>query len=342
MAEAERIEYRRIPGRARRQSGLSAVTYRLWMADDHLLHVRDSGYSEAYRRFYFRDIQALTICATSRGRWINIIFASIAIVCLTFPGLVLYYVGLHIPGLIMTSIPSLFFSAAILGNTLRGPTSKFRLYTAVQAEELPSLDRLRAARKAFPMIQAAVESVQGAVPREQAGPGVAAITDEPEESPVELRHTRATIHGVVFALLAGGIAWAVLDMFFAHQVLEIFSLLEMLALLSCTVAAMIHQVDSTIPKSLQRFTWYLFGFLVLSFIVGTGIGMGIAFSDPEALFNPTLSAYSGANHPVVFGYDAVMAVSGTVLLVMGLGMWLRYRHALSREVAPSPDENSQE
>src|SRR5208283_5906459 len=37
----------------------------LWLGDDHLLFVECTGYTETYKRFYFRDIQAITIRKTT-------------------------------------------------------------------------------------------------------------------------------------------------------------------------------------------------------------------------------------------------------------------------------------
>src|SRR5262245_127100 len=53
--------------RARRHSTptvLATTSSSLWLGGDHLLVVESNGYSEKYRRFYFKDIQALTICKT--------------------------------------------------------------------------------------------------------------------------------------------------------------------------------------------------------------------------------------------------------------------------------------
>ena len=53
--------YKRLPGR---RAGLFSVNT-LWMADDHLLSVHSHRVTEQYRRFYFRDIQAICIQANA-------------------------------------------------------------------------------------------------------------------------------------------------------------------------------------------------------------------------------------------------------------------------------------
>jgi hypothetical protein len=40
----------------------------LWLGEDHLLCVDSNGYAETYKRFYFRDVQAITDSAQTRRR----------------------------------------------------------------------------------------------------------------------------------------------------------------------------------------------------------------------------------------------------------------------------------
>src|SRR6185503_16307515 len=54
--------YRRLPGR---ESGLLSYS-RLWLGPDHLLLARTTFFSEEYKRFYFRDIQAIVMRKTRR------------------------------------------------------------------------------------------------------------------------------------------------------------------------------------------------------------------------------------------------------------------------------------
>ena len=65
---AER-EYKRLTRRGRQTtiSSVSSVSSNLWLGKDHLLLVESNGYSERYKRFYFKDIQALIIRKTKVG-----------------------------------------------------------------------------------------------------------------------------------------------------------------------------------------------------------------------------------------------------------------------------------
>ncbi|HZR47537.1 MAG TPA: hypothetical protein VFA47_12570, partial [Candidatus Manganitrophaceae bacterium] len=69
MAEKEK-EYRRLPGRGIKRGGflaLTAIRATLWEGKDHLLCLYRTGYTEEYKRFYYRDIQAFITRKTARG-----------------------------------------------------------------------------------------------------------------------------------------------------------------------------------------------------------------------------------------------------------------------------------
>src|SRR4029078_13353826 len=56
----------------------------LWLGKDHLLCIDTNGYTENYKRFYFRDIQAFVIRKTDRYKWWGIVTGVMAAGCL-FP-----------------------------------------------------------------------------------------------------------------------------------------------------------------------------------------------------------------------------------------------------------------
>ncbi|MDB6021130.1 MAG: hypothetical protein JWQ04_987 [Pedosphaera sp.] len=157
---AKQKEYRRLPpffGR-RRGVGLISVSTTscwLWLGKDHLLCIDRVWFKEDYKRFYFRDIQAIVIRKTENGRIANIVFGALAtpplIAALVTSG------GWQVAWFIVTG----FFLALMLINFLYGPTSACHLRTAVQTEELPSLKRLRRARKVLARLRPLIAAAQG-------------------------------------------------------------------------------------------------------------------------------------------------------------------------------------
>ncbi len=142
--------YRRLPGRPftafRRDS--------LWLAEDHLLSVQSNRFAEDYRRYYFRDVQAITIHRTAPvSPWVYLTGAVAAL--LLAPGLFFEFQNAF-----------LWFSGGmVLALTLAliglGPTCACYIQTAVSRDRLGSLRWVRAAEKALRILQPRIEEVQG-------------------------------------------------------------------------------------------------------------------------------------------------------------------------------------
>ena len=146
--------YRRLPG-----LGSSAFEHvRLYLASDHLLLVSSSGYVETYKRFYFCDIQSLTLCQTVHGKIWNGVWGFL----LGVFGIVALQTNL--PAAAVWWAVAAVFLLLLLVNVARGPTCVGQIQTAVQIRPLASLNRLRAARKVIAQLKPLIENAQAAVP----------------------------------------------------------------------------------------------------------------------------------------------------------------------------------
>ena len=150
MSRAEKA-YRRLPGR---QAGLFSYS-RVWLGPDHLLLARTSFFSEEYKRFYFRDIQAVVTRRTERREILSVIFAFTAI----FFGVLSVFTDSGWRSFLFVMTGTVLF--ALLVNWLRGPTCVCHLRTAVQIEELSPLKRFRATRKVIERLKPNIEKAQG-------------------------------------------------------------------------------------------------------------------------------------------------------------------------------------
>jgi len=147
-------------------SAVSTARSSLWLGDDHLLLVDRNGFTETYKRFYFRDIQAFIIRATKTRKVWNWILGTIAVLILLFG---LFASGGDKAGVIVT----LVIAATICGiplffNNLFGTTCACQIRTAVQTEEMPSLCRLPQTRKVFDKIRPLIAAAQGQLSAEEA------------------------------------------------------------------------------------------------------------------------------------------------------------------------------
>ena len=145
-----------------RQHGIvTAARSRLWLAKDHLLSVNYKWYAEDYKRFYFRDIQAVILRKTRTARTINEVLTPLACIVLAL-ALSLSIAGSFDDGFaIVWWIIGAVLLAFLVPNILMGPTCVCHLKTAVQTEELPSLRRLRRARKVLARVQPLIVAAQG-------------------------------------------------------------------------------------------------------------------------------------------------------------------------------------
>src|SRR5262245_2969335 len=69
----EPTPYRRLPGHG--SGALENMT--LYVGADHLLQVSSSGFTENYRRFYFRDIQSIVLRKSAHGKVWNAVWGSL-------------------------------------------------------------------------------------------------------------------------------------------------------------------------------------------------------------------------------------------------------------------------
>ena len=160
MAKHPKV-YRRLPGRSFRDQ-------RAYLGPDHILSVTSNRFSEDYKRFYFRDIQAFVIRQTTAGRTANFILGGLGLLFL----LVAVVTAVGGGGDYTTAIVWTVLSALLLGpcgiNALMGPTCVCQVKTAVQIETLPSLGRLWRARKVLQRLRPYIIEAQGAFPTEPA------------------------------------------------------------------------------------------------------------------------------------------------------------------------------
>jgi hypothetical protein len=165
-AEYQRLTY------ARRRSGFGFATLRmaLWLGSDHLLCVETTGYTETYKRFYFRDIQAVTIRRNQQRMMGNIILGVFIIVLAALAIAIVRLSNGNGAGavggifLAFTAGPILL---VLLINTLMGPTTVCQLRTAVQTEDLTPLNRLRRARKVLDRLHPLIAEAQGRISPEE-------------------------------------------------------------------------------------------------------------------------------------------------------------------------------
>lgn len=139
----------------------------LWLGTDHLLCVDSTGFTENYKRFYFRDIQAITVQATQRRSVWNWILGLLTALCLVLGDLGSLFRGEPTPQVYVFGILFFVFVIPLVLNNIFGQTCICNLQTAVQTEELASLSRIRKTRKVLERIRPLIATAQGTLTPEE-------------------------------------------------------------------------------------------------------------------------------------------------------------------------------
>jgi len=174
---ASEKEYKKLPGKKRNFLGFST----LWLGPDHLLLIDTSGYTERYKRFYYKDIQAITACRINSWKIVNIV---LAFLCALLFGLS-FYSGEF--GSAFSRFMGSFLFLCFIGYLLWGPSLKCYLKTAIQTEKLPTLYQYRKFKKALALIKAKIENAQGTISMSSSSIG----TEPSEQTPTSLNPYKA-------------------------------------------------------------------------------------------------------------------------------------------------------
>jgi len=156
MEPSSEIRYKRL-SRFRVRTGLSS----LWLGPDHILSVNSNGYIENYKRFYFRDIQAIIIQQTSRRAVWNGVLA--APLLGSFIGLLACLSSFsqdEVGAIVCATILSIFLFFFVL-NFILGMGCACDIRTAVQIQRLPSVRRVPNAKYVLETIRPLIAAAQG-------------------------------------------------------------------------------------------------------------------------------------------------------------------------------------
>ena len=207
---SENIKYKRLPGRLR---GI-VHTASLWLGDDHLLAVSGWRFTENYKRFYYRDIQAVVI--TRAPRFVVPLPWAVAVLGLVITAFIASAGA--IPWLVQgcESLLAVFGLYLLIVNLAW--SCRCRIQTAVSCQELPSLCRMGAARKALAIIERRIGEVQGtlvegwmaSLPGSFAPSSAASLESAPSPTSTEAASPRpraAAVELALYASLLAGGAW---------------------------------------------------------------------------------------------------------------------------------------
>jgi hypothetical protein len=247
---------------------------RLWLADDHLLLVRNEGWKEYYRKFYFQDIQALIIAENKQRRNQSIIFLLIILSLLIFAGLSGDIGrGIHLIIALLTFVISLV-------NWFMGATCTVQITTAVQTSSLPC-KLLPAAQRLQKQLNVAVQQVQGdftpdhnnALDRKIAEAAAVDHSKKAQKEKLEefslFFNNQAHLASYTLFLLLTIIS--LLSFTGRGKTLYIFENITCLLALCAIVTALYRQIRSKVTGILANLTWFSLFWLIISLLANLGL-----------------------------------------------------------------------
>lgn len=316
--------YRRLTRSVSPLGLLVPVRHDLWDGGDHLVVMRTSDYRETSRRLYYKDIQALT-CSPTLTRWrVN----AVCIAGLFFSFLLI--LGIRAYGENPLAPPTFYFAlaiitpwlAALIVNTLRGPSCVCYVHTAVQSIELGSIRRLRVARRVFREIRQRIEGAQGKLDPAEA----AARFRERTEATVlpslsrTIRHYTGGRHAAAFAmmLVLSGVYLAG-SQFPEQKWMPILASACFLVMASVLLLALGSQRGTALPLWFETYTWIAFVLGSAMFLVFVGylnlfLTFGMFSGDESALsFQESFKDFYGMA-AFVWAVLGMVGMSGVVFL----------------------------
>jgi hypothetical protein len=337
--------YRRLPGRGSRNEGwltVTATSSRLYLGDDHLFCVDRSTFFEDYRRFYFGDIQAITLRKTDRGKIWN---AVLGVLCgLSAISALIFSSGI-------SEIAAMFFAAfaglclVLLGlNVARGPTCKCHLLTAVQMEVLPSLNRLRVANRALALLRPMIEQAQGTLARDEIAERLRSLPVVLPGAPVhgniggnstvqEAAVYAGGFHTVLFCLLLADSVFTAFDMVSESLAPTLIASLVTLGVAFFCVVGLVRQQGSSLARTVKTLTWMTLVYVGLGIVAGYAILFAVSVRDPGLIhseweFLRVAAEISPFDSPFIMGAFLVGIFLPLVLGLTGLVALRRSQHGL--------------
>jgi len=308
-----------------RLAGTRGGIHSLWLAGDHLLLLSNHSFSEEYRRFFFRDIQQISVAKTQGATIVNIVLCALILLLAGAIPFVEVWQGLGV----WIALALLF----LLPNLLKGPSCICELRTAVQTVNLKPLRRLRRAQRVIAQLRPLIETAQGGpataemiasgqIAPQAPAPAAAATVPRP------VRHCRGRIHLVLFWLCLADLPLTILAYLNQSGWFTALSMIQLAASVGFAIAAIVQQQNSDLPSPLKRIP--IIVLISAGFFFAASMGYVFVFLVAGHLPPDQHAAWRG--DPVTL---VMSVISTTVNVACGLaGLVLRERYRSTAAMPP--------
>jgi hypothetical protein len=255
---ADRISYRKLPGRRRGFLRGSSV----WLGPDHLLLVKSMRFREEYKRYQLRDIQAIAIAHRPRFHISTRAFGIGVLWLIAY----FYFNLFRIPRgtTLLWALAMALFGVWLYVSTARSCTC--RIYTAVSGDELPSVYRTWVASKFLRAVEPQITAVQGALegawteavgsqnvgPRETLPPQSAEAEIDRGPASTSAARTHAASYSFLLATLFFDSLWHALALYHPFPWASVVSNLLALLVIGGAILVLVRNHRRRVPPAQQR------------------------------------------------------------------------------------------
>jgi hypothetical protein len=254
---------------------------KLWQGKDHLLLSESTGYAEDYKRFYFRDIQAVLMRPHNQRAVWNLVWGLLLAISL------MPMATLGAKGAYFFWFCTAFFTLCLVINNVLGPGCQCHLKTAIQTVELP-ITRRRRVEKIMARLQAPIEAAQqdlsGFRSQAPSSPAGASATDTFQMVPPSTaakKPFRPHAHWSLYGMLIGGALLEVGRFFTLNFTYYLLDCAVILGVVIPMILALIWQSNSEVPKSLRRVTVGVLFYVSASYFFGVIWGFILGIQHPQ-------------------------------------------------------------
>ncbi len=149
--------YTSIPGLGSGRGSLHlAMRNRLFQGADHLLFLQSSGYTEDYRRIFYRDIRYVVARKNNRQHWVTFIICALTLLIAGSS----YLGGAPLMAIMILLVPFVFF---LVVNLVKGPACDCYIRTDVQILRVPTPRRMSKVPLLISFLQTKVPSLESEI-----------------------------------------------------------------------------------------------------------------------------------------------------------------------------------
>ncbi len=328
---ARKKEYKKLPGIKR----YSFTRQQLLLGRDHLLSLTTRVFVEEYKRFYFRDIKAIVLRKVESWK---ITIAVSGFFSALFLGLALLLSG---GWTIFFGVMCVPLTGLFIQQLLYGTSSECHLITAVQMEKLPSLYRLRTAKKVIRRLKPLIEEAQGAISAESLQADAIFLPDKGTggvRSSVGLsepqKRLRGRWHTAMICLILINALVTSISIDFHNSFFMSLGTLLFFCFLITVIVSLVRQQNSNLFAPLRRLTWVNLGYAIITFVASyfliiyimiKHLGFSNQAMQDQWTLMAALSAVSVRNDPVLLSSYLFFIVADLLLGITGFVFILRHR-----------------